>query len=961
MLTLRLVLREARIGWPVAAVLALLAVLLTALPLSWPPRFDRLAADTLAERLGRAQQAGPLLAARASSEPVHDYPTLLPASVGRGSLDKSLDQLGAGLRGVARPPLADSLGPTPGRAATPSAAAEGPGVPQVNGLPPLLGLAYAQPGPDGPVEYVRGRAPAQPPADPVVADPQERLRADRAPIEVAVSEGGLKGLGLTVGQRFELKGERWSTPVVLVGVFRTDRGAARLWQQYPLLVTPAVVASRVGNQLNGQLLTTSGGIEQAEARGEVPLELAWDLTVTVDRSGRAATPAVLAGQTRALTALRAVETERLCRDATAGFCYLSDHRIARPDLIDRLTPELEAFAAQRARTEQLQGFALVGTLTVVVATAVAAARLGARRRAGAFALQLARGARLSGIAGRLLVEAAVPVGLGVAVGWVLGRALAPPGAALGPTGPVLVAALLVWCAPAAVLLATAGGGAGARPLPRSRRLVLEALVGLAAVGGLVSLRSRGAFSGEGIDLQLALVPVVLALVLVVALIRVLPPLLLRATRWARRSSGVVPLVALARAGAQSGAAALALLVLVLAMGSGVFGGMVARSLEDSRAQSADWRTGGASTALVGPRARLPESLSGVRTVGRQVLVTGASGELTAQESGATVPSAELVALDADALRAAVPSSPLAAALTAAREDNPFDGTTSDGGSGAAERVLTALADPALARSFPDEVLEVAAFGTTNFRVRVVGALPAAALRDPVLGPVLGSERAPAALLVFTDPAAQRQLPATGGHPYALLLHPADGGPPVDRSAVGTAAAGALAPGGVVGPAVELRSYEQELAVLRGDGLARSLRLAFRLTTGTALLLALGAVALELVLSSAERARTTSYLRTLGLGGASVTALQLLQLLPLFAASAIGGTALGAVLPAALGPGLELRALTGGPFEPAVQVDWTTTAVLGTALAALLLGAAALEAAIVRRRGLGAVLRLGEAL
>ncbi|MGW4651984.1 hypothetical protein [Kitasatospora sp. NPDC004289] len=492
------------------------------------------------------------------------------------------------------------------------------------------------------------------------------------------------------------------------------------------------------------------------------------------------------------------------------------------------------------------------------------------------------------------------------------------------------------------------------------------------MGGLVSLRGRGAFSGEGIDLQLALVPVVLALVLVVALIRVLPALLLRATRWARRSSGVVPLVALARAGAQSGAAALALLVLVLAMGSGVFGGMVARSLEGSRAQSADWRTGGAPTALVGPRARLPEDLSQVRTVGRQVLVTGASGELTAQESGATVPSAELVALDADALRAAVPTSPLAAALTAAREAGPAedgtasDGTASDGtasaaGSGAAERVWTALADPALARSFPDEVLEVAAFGTTNFRVRVVGALPPAALRDPVLGPVLGSERAPAALLVFTDPSAQRQLPTTGGHPSALLLHPADGGPPVDRSAVSAAAAGALAPGGVVGPAVELRAHEQELAVLRGDGLARSLRLAFRLTTGTALLLALGAVALELVLSSAERARTTSYLRTLGLGGASLTALQLLQLLPLFAASAIGGTALGAVLPAALGPGLELRALTGGPFEPAVQVDWTTTAVLGTALAALLLGAAALEAAIVRRRGLGAVLRLGEAL
>ncbi|MFI5527861.1 hypothetical protein ACIA8O_04810 [Kitasatospora sp. NPDC051853] len=992
MLTLRLILREARIGWPVAVVLALLAVLLTALPLSWPPQSDRLAADTLAGRLDRAQRDEPLLTLRSTTEPRASYTTLLPAEVGRGSLDKALTELGDGVRRAAEPSLAGLLRSAPGRAATPTATAEGPGVPTFNGLPPLLGLAYAQPGPDGPVEYVRGRAPAQPPADPL-ADPlvgvgagaPEARPADPAPIEVALSESGLAGLGLTVGQRFELKGEGWSTPVVLVGVFRTDRGAARLWQQYPLLVSPATVTSRVGRQLNGQLLTSSGGIEQAEARGKVPLDLAWDLTVTVDRSGRAATPAAVAGQRKALAALHAVETERLCAAATAGYCEAEDHRIHRPELIDRLAPELEAFAAQRGRTEQLQGFALVGTLTVVVATAVAAARLGTRRRAGAFALQLSRGARLSGIAGRLLAESALPVGLGVAAGLVLGRVLAPPGAELGSAVPVVVAALLVWCAPAAVLLATFGHGAA---LPRSRRIVLEALVLLAAGGGLAALRSRGAFSGDGIDLQLALVPVLLALVLVVALVRALPPLLLRGTRWARRSSGLVPLVALARAGAQSGAAALALLVLVLAMGSGVFGGMVARTLEDSRAQTADWRTGGAPTALVGPRGRLPDDLSRVPTVGHQVLVTGASGELTAQESGTTVPAAELVALDAEALRAAVPSSPLAAALLAAREAGPAEdggapavgapagaaavvgdpaggapasGAPASGGAGTGERVLTALADPALARAFPDTVLEVAAFGTTNFRVRVAGPLPAEALRDPVLGPVLGSGQPPAALLVLTDPQAQRQLPATGGHPSALLLHPAAGGPPVDRDAVRTAAGAALSPAGMVGPAVELRDRAEEFAVLRDDGLARSLRLAFRLTTGTALLLALGAVALELVLGSAERARTTSYLRTLGLGGASVTALQLLQLLPLFAASAIGGTALGALLPAALGPGLELRSLTGGPFEPAVRVDWTTTAALGAALAALLLGAAALEAAVSRRRGLGAVLRLGEAL
>ncbi|KJY28239.1 hypothetical protein VR45_32905, partial [Streptomyces sp. NRRL S-495] len=108
-------------------------------------------------------------------------------------------------------------------------------------------------------------------------------------------------------------------------------------------------------------------------------------------------------------------------------CLLAGQIVPSINVTERLAPELDTFAVQRQRTEQLQGFALAGLLALVVATAVAAARLGARRRAGAFALQLSRGAGLPGIAGRLLAEAAVAVGAGVAAGWAAGRALAPQG------------------------------------------------------------------------------------------------------------------------------------------------------------------------------------------------------------------------------------------------------------------------------------------------------------------------------------------------------------------------------------------------------------------------------------------------------------------------------------------------------------------------------------------------------
>ncbi|MGW2543110.1 hypothetical protein ACWC5I_20090, partial [Kitasatospora sp. NPDC001574] len=90
----------------------------------------------------------------------------------------------------------------------------------------------------------------------------------------------------------------------------------------------------------------------------------------------------------------------------------------------------------------------------------------------------------------------------------------------------------------------------------------------------------------------------------------------------------------------------------------------------------------------------------------------------------------------------------------------------------------------------------------------------------------------------------------------------------------------LAPSSVPGPSVELRDRDDERDALRSDGLAHSARLAFRVTTALGLLLALGTFALDLLLSATERGRTTSYLRTLGIGSRAVLGLQLLQLVPL---------------------------------------------------------------------------------
>lgn len=79
------------------------------------------------------------------------------------------------------------------------------------------------------------------------------------------------------------------------------------------------------------------------------------------------------------------------------------------------------------------------------------------------------------------------------------------------------------------------------------------------------------------------------------------------------------------------------------------------------------------------------------------------------------------------------------------------------------------------------------------------------------------------------------------------------------------------------------------------------------------------------------------------------------------AAAAGGVALGLLLPGVLGPALTLREFTGGPTPPVLHTDYALTAGLGLGMAALVAAAVAAETWAGRRRGLGAVLRLGDSV
>lgn len=653
-----------------------------------------------------------------------------------------------------------------------------------------------------------------------------------------------------------------------------------------------------------------------------------------------------------------------------------------PAVQQRLAELVDRFAEQRARTVSLQSFALAGLLAIGVCTAVAAARLGARRREAALGLQRARGAAEWALAAARLAEAVPAVLAGLLAGWVVAERLAGE-RATGAWWPALTAGVLVASAPAVAVWwqGRAVRRAGREPVRRrglrwvagasgfAGRVAWEGAVLVVAAAGVLVLRLRGAVpSGTAAvadpDPQLALVPVLLGLAAVVVVLRVYPLPLRVLTRWAGRRRGPVALVGLAQAGRRSGAAATALLVLVPALACAVFGALVSGTVQHGRLAAAEWRTGGDAVVLGPAQRSLPvDELAKVPGAGGVLTVRGAVASLTSDEDGAVVKRAGLVGVDPVALAKLEPGSAVAAALTGAGLAAPL-------GEGAE---LPALADPLTAARFPDGSFDADA-GSSRFRVRIVGVLPTGAARDRALGPVLG-DQGDGPLLVFGGPGAERLPKQTGQrHAAVLFAEPGRAGSvagaeridlrrlrEVVAASVATAGAGSAgAAGGAVlrGAPVEVRDLAGELRISAGDGLVAALQLAFRGAAGVGLVLGLVAVVLELLLSAGERGRMLAYLRTLGLGPRAAAGVQLVQLLPVMAAAVLGGTALGMGLPWLLGPALELRAFTGGPGAPALSPDWASLVVAAVVLLVVVPGAAAVEGLVGRGR-VPQVLRLGE--
>ncbi|MFC3980479.1 hypothetical protein [Streptosporangium jomthongense] len=171
----------------------------------------------------------------------------------------------------------------------------------------------------------------------------------------------------------------------------------------------------------------------------------------------------------------------------------------------------------------------------------------------------------------------------------------------------------------------------------------------------------------------------------------------------------------------------------------------------------------------------------------------------------------------------------------------------------------------------------------------------------------------------------------GGGP--LVVAPPDGSPvnTVFIDGAGMDAKQLRAAAGM--PDVQVTSLDDVLADIEGAPFTATIERAFTVVTIALVCYALAAVLVALVTGGADRTGTLSHLRALGLSTAQARRLTVLEIAPMIVLTALAGMLLGLALPAVLGPGIDLRAYTGGLAVEVYPADLTTPVLLTAGLAA----------------------------
>jgi putative ABC transport system permease protein len=590
---------------------------------------------------------------------------------------------------------------------------------------------------------------------------------------------------------------------------------------------------------------------------------------------------------------------------------------------------LTPFIAADGAVAPLLGLLYVSLAVLGAVVVLLGARLVAQRRAAEFTLMRARGAALHQL-GWLALRASVVIAVTAGALAALLAVLLTPGGGnrvswwlAGVTIAVTLAAPTMFSVLPQRVAAPGTGRPGRRASGRTRaarRIVLEAVLVAAAIGGLVVLRKQGLSAGNA-ALYPSAAPVLLAVPVAVVVLRCYPPAARGLAQIAGRSRGVAAFVGLARATRTPPGAALPAFALVLALTMVAFPAMISASV--TRGQVAQsWRQVGADAVIQAPSgAVLPPALQRQLAALPGVTAT-AAGEITAASLPAT--GQELTALFISPARyAAVTGQAPGARFPVAALSGP--GTR---GGGTVPAAANAAAAPLVGRAPAQLALD----STQTLTLRVTG----------LTGSVPGAGTD--AVVVLPLSALGSPTPA----PNYLLLD----GPGLDGARLRADVSRALP-----GASVTLRATA--LASMTGAPVPHAAQVA--LAQGMAAAAGFGALVLllSLVLGAPTRNMTLARLATMGLRRWQGQLMLVAETLPEVVAAALGGAACAWLLVPLIGPSVDLAAFTAaGPGVAVVSAPYPLAAAAsGLVLAALFVLAA--QAVVSYRRGSARALRIAE--
>jgi len=713
-------------------------------------------------------------------------------------------------------------------------------------------------------------------------------------VQAAVTTATARRLGLRVGSRVPLTGTDLVLKVSGI-VAETDAGGP-FWQLDPVVAAPVFVQSPASSPywIGGAFVAASALPALSTQFNPPDIQLTWVFAMDFGR--------LTAGQAVSLAGSLPGTL------ATAGQLEFPGGEAAEVSLSSGAASVLAQFRAQNNAVASVIDLVSVSLAVVAAAVVLLGAWLMAEKRRQEFAVLRARGASRRQLGLAALAGSAVAAVPGVAAGIAIAVLLTPGGGS--PLAWWLAAGtlLVALAGPAVITVRMHRGYAEmARPddpAPRMsalRRLIAEAALALASVGGLIVLRDQGVGSHE--DLYASAAPILLAIPVAIVALRLYPLVVRLLLLLASRRTGVTAFLGLARAARVSAAAVLPAFAMVLALSLVSFAGMVRGAvIRGEVAQS--WQEAGADAVV-----SVPVGLSAAE-----------------QRAIAAVPGVQHTALlatmsatrgySASALNVLITGPAQYAALRASMPLGSVPGRFAGwhGGAAAASAgPVPVLASAGAASTLGTGAVTLILQNYQKVRVEVTGSAPA-------MSQVQAAGLGVAGYVVLPRAALGPGAPA----PNAMLV----GGQDLDVGAL----TATVARWHLSGAEVTLRS--QLLSALERAPLQHAAYTDLEFGGDAAAIGCLLVLLLTLMLSAGSRQMTLARAATMGMSTAQGRWLALVESLPQIVSVLVGGLACALALAPLVGPALSLSVFTGSAAGVPVRIEpaWLT----GTAIALLIL-------------------------